>query len=332
MIGKSRPSISTDDLYNRISGEELLRRYVGVEYVPSLIHSPLREDEHRSFSLFYAQDNKTVLFKDHASGMAGDVVYLLALLWDCSREDVIYRVWDECDCTSRDIVPVQPKIMEPAEIQIKVRKAEKRDIDYWQRYGISKDWLRFAGIVPISHFVLVYGGRCLIYKADELAYAYTSPHGIKLYQPHSNIKWRSSQKKNYVQLYDKLPDHGHMVCVCSSMKDALCLWAQTGIPSIAPQSEGVSLPPAIVNDLKERFHRCCILYDNDEAGLGYAREAAKETGFENIVLPKFDGGKDVSDLYKLTDDKTEFKHNMILLFEKPTKELLTDCKDTELPF
>lgn len=330
MLSKGRPSISADELYDRISGEEMLRRYVGVEYIPSLIHSPLREDEHPSFSLFYSQDGTTVLWKDHASGKAGDAIGLLSLMWNCPREDVIHRVWFECDCPSRDSVPVKPRPPEPTEIQIKVRKATPVDINYWSSYGVPKEWLKFAGIVPISHFVLVNGSKCCIYKADDLAYAFTSDDGIKVYQPHhSSMKWRSSQRKGYVQLYDKLPESGHIVVVCSSMKDALCLWAQTGIPAIAPGSEGTYLPPAIVDDLKQRFHRCCILYDNDKAGQGYAREAALQTGFELITLPQFKGGKDISDLYKSLGDPTEFKHQMIRLIEGPTWAPETT---DELPF
>jgi len=330
MLSEGRPSISAEDLYNRISGEEILRRYVGVEYIPSLIHSPLREDEHKSFSLFYSQDGTTVLWKDHASGMAGDAIGLLSLMWGKPREEVIQSVWSECDCASRELVPVKPRPPEPTEIQIKVRKATKQDIEYWSGYGVPKEWLKFAGIVPISHFVLVCGSRCCIYKADDLAYAYTSDAGIKVYQPHHpTIKWRSSQKKGYVQLYDKLPSYGNIVVVCSSMKDALCLWAQTGIPAIAPGSEGTSLPPSMVDDLKQRFHRCCILYDNDKAGQGYAKEAALETGFELITLPQFNEGKDISDLYKSLGNPTEFKHQMIRLIDGPTQ--VPETTD-ELPF
>jgi hypothetical protein len=49
------------------------------------------------------------------------------------------------------------------------------------------------------------------------------------------------------------------------------------------------------------------MYDNDIAGIGYAKDAAKETGFTNVLLPQFDGGKDVSDLYKSLDNKEDFQ-------------------------
>lgn len=304
MISRGRMSMNADELYRHISGEEILKKYVGVEFVPSLIHSPLRHDEQKSFSLFY-NSRGVVLFKDHGSGLSGDVVELLALLWKCTREEVVTKVWNDCDCPSR--VPAPPQQQQPTSIQFKMRDWEQRDMDFWGKYGIMMPWLKMADIFPISHFVLVRGSNNTIYKADNLAYVFYHDKGIKLYQPYSQIKWLSTQKKNLVQLYERLPETGDKVCVCSSMKDALCLWANTGIPCVAPQSEGIPLPCSIVEDLRNRFTECYIMYDNDAAGIDYAKEAAKETGFTNVLLPKFKGGKDISDLYKLLENKDDFQ-------------------------
>lgn len=306
MISEGRPSISAAELYSRISSEDIIRRYVGVEFIPSLIHSPLRHDEHRSFSLFYA-GNGDVLFKDHATGISGDAIALLSLMWNCSRDDVVDRIWKECNCSSRDIVPVKQKEIIPTSIQIKPRDVNQRDVDYWNSYGIPRRWWKHAGIVPISHFVVIRGSQNMIFKADDYAYAFWSEQGTKIYQPYSQTKWMSSQRKDYVQLYNKLPSSGDIVCVCSSMKDALCLWANTGIPSVAPQSEGTSIPIAVSDALKARFKKQYIMYDNDKAGIGYALEAAKETGFINVELPQFSGGKDISDWYKSLTNKKDFQ-------------------------
>jgi hypothetical protein len=307
MISKGRLSLTADELYQRISGEEILKRYLGVEYVPSLIHSPLRNDEHRSFSLF-TKDNGVVLFKDHSSGLSGDTVMLLSMLWNCSREEAVNRIWNECNCSSRERVSLHQPSVVPTSIQFKTRNWEQHDIDFWGKYGITMPWLKKARIIPISHFVLIKGSNNVIFKADEYAYVFYSDNGVKIYQPYSvTAKWFSTQKGGNVQLFDCLPQFGDIVCVCSSMKDALCLWANTGIPSIAPQSEGISLPLSVVQDLNLRFTHRYIMYDNDIAGIGYAKEAAKETGFTNVLLPKFEGGKDISDYYESLTDKKDFQ-------------------------
>jgi DNA primase len=66
-----------------------------------------------------------------------------------------------------------------------------------------------------------------------------------------------------------------------------------------------------------------ILFDNDSAGLEDGRKLAEQTGFINLVLPKFEGGKDVSDLYK-TVGKEKFVQTINTLF--------ADYKDDDLPF
>ena len=42
-----------------------------------------------------------------------------------------------------------------------------------------------------------------------------------------------------------------------------------------------------------------ILFDNDETGLKDGVSLSKSTGFTNLILPPFEGGKDVSDYYKV---------------------------------
>ena len=55
-----------------------------------------------------------------------------------------------------------------------------------------------------------------------------------------------------------------------------------------------------INELKRRYKQVFICLDNDEPGLKDAQKLSEETGFTNVVLPKFDNeGKDISDAFKL---------------------------------
>ena len=100
------------------------------------------------------------------------------------------------------------------------------------------------------------------------------------------------------------------------MKDALCLWANTGIPAIAIQGEGYGISDTAVNELKRRYKEVFILLDNDKAGLIDGEKLSASTGFTNIVLPYFEGGKDVSDLYKTIGDKEQFREIILSLFNR----------------
>ena len=118
-----------------------------------------------------------------------------------------------------------------------------------------------------------------------------------------------------ISLWTKVPEYGDKICICSSLKDALCLWANTGIPALAIQGEGYSISNTAVSELKRRYKEIYILLDNDDAGLQDAVKLSESTGFTNIVLPKKYGEKDLSDLYHSLQDKERFKSIILGLFK-----------------
>ena len=67
-------------------------------------------------------------------------------------------------------------------------------------------------------------------------------------------------------------------------------------PSI--QGEGYSMSRTAIDELKRRYKKIYILLANDITGLLDGVKLAEETGLINIILPQFEGGKDISDLMK----------------------------------
>ena len=115
-------------------------------------------------------------------------------------------------------------------------------------------------------------------------------------------------------MWTKIPSFGDRVCICSSLKDALCLWANIGIPSVAIQGEGYSMSNTAINELKKRFKQVFICLDNDPPGLLDAQKLASKTGFINIVIPNEYHQKDISDLYKHLNNKQLFTNIFKKLF------------------
>ena len=141
--------------------------------------------------------------------------------------------------------------------------------------------------------------------------------GRKIYQPFNKngYKWSNRHDRSVISLWTKVPKEGDKICICSSLKDALCLWANTGIPSLAIQGEGYGMSDTAINELKRRFNKIYICLDNDEAGLKDGVHLANKTGFINVVIPQFKGGKDISDLYKVLGNKEQFKQTILSLFK-----------------
>lgn len=325
MISKGNKSFHFVDLDSlRISDADLASTYLGVTKVPCLIKSPFREDSNPSLQLS-SLDGEHIVFYDYGTKQGGNMVYLLSLLWQCDVKEVYLRLEENfqyrCDQTKKTKTK-KATINKSCDsmLHCKVRMWNKDDAAYWTSYGVNRKWLKFADVYPISHKIVEKNGKIFAFSCDKLAYAFVEFRDgkplMKLYQPlnKGNYKWQSKLNRNIISLWTKIPEKGKNIVICSSLKDALCLWSHVGVPCIAPQGEGYLLPNDVVKSLKERFENVYICYDNDTPGITDAKRLSEATGFQVITLPAFEGGKDISDYFKSLKDKRSFKSEMIKLF------------------
>lgn len=330
-FGTGKPSVTLEELLNKVSEFDVLNHYFGVSELPVIINSPLRQDRKPSFGL-YSSDGKRVHFVDYATRDRGGLWDLLGLYWGVSYIQVLTRVWEDLpnfsstnpvfnvkttDC-SREIVHKQPKSID---LKCKVRPWAKHDIEFWKSFGITLEWLEYADIYPISHKIVLKNGQEYVFGADKYAYAYVERKEgnitLKIYQPFNTkgYKWSNRHDRSVISLWTKVPEFGTRICICASMKDALCLWANTGIPAIAIQGEGYGMSDTAVSELRRRYREVYILLDNDEAGLKDGEKLSESTGFTNLILPNINGAKDVADLYKQLQNKELFKEIILGLFK-----------------
>lgn len=312
---KSKEPINLND----IDQLNLVSYYLNIKTLPILIHSPLREDKNPSFALF--SKNNKVYYMDFSTKDKGSIYDLLMKLWCCSFNECIERIQSDFKIIDLSYYKgFKNKVTLSAyKLNCIIREWEDYDIKYWESFGINLKWLKYSNVYPIKYKIITKDNNTFVYKADKYAYAYVefkdNKTTLKIYQPFNKdgFKWSNSHDKSVINLWTKLPNNGDKVCICSSLKDALCLWSNTGVPSIALQGEGYNMSDTAINELKRRFKDVYILLDNDEAGLKDAVKLSESTKFTNIILPKFEGGKDISDLYKIKGKK-EFKQIINQLF------------------
>lgn len=320
--------ISKEDILAKTTEASILQYYLGIKSIPIVMNSPFREDKKPSFGI-YTKDGSKIYFKDFANGESGDSFTLLSKLWGLSFRDTLIKIYT--DIPKFSVVAYVNKstnrgihISSDSELKCKIREWNKDDLDYWNSYGISKEWLEYADVYPISHKIIIKDGKKYTYAADKYAYAYVEKKEgkvtLKIYQPFNKkgYKWSNKHDSSVISLWTKVPLYGDMICICSSLKDALCLWANTGIPSIAVQGEGYSISQTAINELKNRYKSVYILFDNDPPGIEDGLKLSSITGFTNIVLPRYEeysNPKDISDLYKAINDKKKFKELMLNLFK-----------------
>lgn len=328
MISKGKKSYDYIDI-SHLNQADIAGYYLNIRSIPCLISSPLRIDKKPSFTLFEGVGGEIVYY-DQSTKESGTLIMLLSKMWNLSYIETINKIKNECsflENISTKGSKYQRRVTVRTtgyDLKCKVRNWEEHDIEYWGSYGISLDWLKFADVYPISHKIITNStnqNNIVVFKSDKYAYAYVEfkegKTTIKIYQPFNTkgYKWANRHDKSVISLWTKVPSFGDRICICSSMKDALCLWANTGIPSIAIQGEGYNISDTAVSELKRRFKNIFICLDNDEVGKRDAEILSQKTGFTNIVLPDFEGGKDISDFYKSLSDKELFKKTIINLFK-----------------
>lgn len=309
---------SVTEIMERVSHADLLSYYLGIDTLPVLINSPLRNDEHPSFFI-YSPDGSKVFYKDYATGDKGDIYSLLAhrdnltfsqLMRKISKEKKFQGKEGNFQVSSPSDKKFSPRT--PRELKVKIRDWQPYDIEWWQQWGISLEWLKYAEVYPISHKIIYKAGERYVIHAAKYAYVFVERKedtiSLKVYQPEvidRRRKWDNSNDGSVVGLWTKVPKTGDRLVICSSLKDALCLWANVGIPAIYVQSETTGLSQTAQEVLKKRYRHIFICFDNDAPGLLDGEELAFKTGFRNVVLPYFSEGKDISDLFK-AKGKEEF--------------------------
>ena len=322
MVSKGSRSTEPIDLSN-IREADIAAHYFHIDAIPYLMRSPLREDINPSFVL-YSPNGTEINYKDFGTKEGGTIWTLLTKLWNCSYNEVRERVYKTLGSSSPRLY-LDSINTAKTKIECKIRDWKPYDIEYWKSYGISLEWLKFARVYPISHKIITKYGKRMVFGADKYAYCFVeykdNKTTLKLYQPYNTngFKWCTNHDKSIISLWSKLPKEGNSVCICASLKDALCLWGNTGIPSVSLQGEGYNISITALQELHNRFNTVYICFDNDEAGIKDAKNLVNITGFTNIVLPKFSQGKDISDLYKSLSDKSQFKQIMINLFNYDTQ-------------
>ena len=317
MIAKGRPALDKDSILSSVSDIELLIKYFPqVTEVPMVISSPLRKDVHPSFRV-YSPDGTKIRWYDYVTGESGGMVDLLQRCYCKSFDEVLLMVSQDIPQHSTLVArksnqrTVRISSTESnCQVRSQRREWKESDFRYWESYGVPRRWLLHADIYPISYIFIMTGrGYVRTIKADEYAYTFIErKDGLvteKIYQPYNKqgMKWRSGHDSSVWDLWTKLPPRGEKCIITSSRKDALCVWANSGIPSVSLQGEGYSVKPQVMEELKSRFNKVFVLYDNDfgkEENYGRldGKKLAEEFGLIQIEIPDAYMCKDISDLYK----------------------------------
>ena len=322
-----------EDVYKHCNEYDLFRYYIGDFKLNKTMLSPLRKEHSASFSIFASGGR--ILFKDFLLGSGNIIKFVMLKFNYSSYREAINRIIHDAGLsnqfrtdliyTPKPVIKYNKKIDTIKNtVSIRTRKSQQYDLEFWQQFGITRETLNKYRVVPISHFFL--NNICI--KADKYAYSFIekkdNESSYTIYQPFSeNYKWAKSHDSSVFYGWSQLPSSGDRLIITKSMKDVMTINSLTGLPTVAMQNEVVKPKQHVINDLKNRFKECYLLYDNDWANAAkgkpnYGREfgklIAKEFGIKQIEIPDFIAekynAKDMSDLAK--NSEHEYVRIMLL--------------------
>jgi hypothetical protein len=317
------PIVYKEDILNHVNEYDILRYYFPKLKLDTANKSPLREDSVPSFGV--TMRTGFLYWRDFATGEAGNIWSLVAeamrtdftgALQIIARDFGIRKGADfKKIAASIKKVPIPKK--KQVEIGIRTRRWKLHDKEFWTQFGITKSTLENYLVSPINF--MFFNDEPV--KADRYSYVYRELKDevltFKIYQPFSKErKWISNNNQSVWEGWSQLPETGDLLIITSSRKDTMSIVDIAGLPAVALQGEAMKPKQHVVQQLKDRFKKVYVLYDNDfdnpkNPGRILGNKIASEFNLTQIEIPDDYKSKDFSDLVK-----THGKHKAKSVLQK----------------
>ena len=300
---KKKEPLTLDYILSKVNEYDIYASYIG-QFKPGLIYnSPFRKDTNPSFGVFLSKRTGKLLFKDHGSGVCGDVIKFVREITGISNyNDVLQEIVRKLKITNRTVLK-STKPIESKETIIGIVRQAFTEIDktYWGSYHITMPTLEKFNVHSIKYYLcngIVKG----IYKDENPMYAYKVYNNFKIYRPLGDkfTKWRNNLTDIDVQGYAQLPKKGNLLIITKSLKDVMVLH-EMGYNAVSPSSESTFIPDIVLNDLKKRFKNILICFDRDIPGVQNMRKVSLKTGLKGFLVHKSFKAKDISDAVKTNE-------------------------------
>ena len=297
---KKKEPLTLDYILSKVSEYDIYAHYLG-KFKPGLIYnSPFRKDSNPSFGVFLSKRTGKLLFKDHGSGVCGDIIkFVRELTGITNYNDVLQEIVNRLKITNKTVLKSTKPIESKETIIGIVRQPfTEKDKQYWATFNISIPTLEKFNVNSIKYYLcngIVKG----IYKEENPMYAYKVYNNFKIYKPLGDkfTKWRNNLTEYDIQCYAQFPKKGNLLIITKSLKDVMVLH-EMGYFAVSPSSESTFIPETVLNDLKKRFKHILLCFDRDVPGVTNMRKVSLKTGLNGFLVHKSLKSKDISDAVK----------------------------------
>lgn len=311
------PKITKEFLLLRNNEETYMTYYLGVPVTKKLFKSPLRIDNHTTCSYFRGKSG-TLYFKDFATGQCLDFVNVVMTKYNCNYFEALDIIAKDFGYKSGDkkqipIVKAQPRFEGTKQtfIQVEIKDFAEAELKWWNTFGITKDILKRFNVYSCKSVFL--NGSLHSQSLQHMpiyGYYFGKKENIeqwRLYFPRkTNFRFIGNVSSKIVQGYKQLPKKGKLLVITKSLKDVMAMYSY-GITACAPNSETIFMTDKMLEDLKQRFERIVVMYDNDKPGISAMRKLKKlYPELTYFFIPRRYKCKDFSDLRAMYGkDKTK---------------------------
>ena len=321
-LHKKEEVIDIKKLYKKVSDVEIYNHYLNGVKLNTMVNSPFRLDRHPSFVVYVK--NGECAHKDMGDcSYRGDAVDFVMQLFNINIKTALEKIYVDFGILEgvRDFKRV-PKIDLPVVediqhsfIQVTAKKWDKKSLEYWLQYGITKAQLIKEKIYNVKEWYLNRIKQFI--GEDELCFAYgfDNQEGFKIYYPlreKGQNKWFSNISTQVVENIKALNTISPVVIIVKSRKDRLTLqhfFPRLCILSVQNESNS-AFTKEFVELLKNKV--VYISYDTDPPGKKASLALTKTYGFKHINVPdafyKENGLKDWSDVYVVYGSRYIIEH------------------------
>lgn len=234
--------------------------------------SPFRKEKDPSFEFFINNKSGRLWWHDWGTGLKGNCY------------DFLERYSGELKSKPLTIKDEKKIIKEKV---ITIREFKKFELDYWHKFGITKNILEIFNVFAVDSIDGYKQFSCFIH--------YLKNKRFRIYAPYSKIKmwkhWGTMKSSDVFGLEQLKYSNKDVLIITKSLKDVMALFA-LGYPAISFLSETTKPKPSLMNALILRYKKIFILYDNDKTGMKFADDLAIKYNIPNFYLEKC---KDISD-------------------------------------
>jgi hypothetical protein len=294
--------LSVKNILNFLTEEEIFQHYLGFGAIETNNNSycnPLRNDNKPGCN--FKRGTSWLFFNDHAyPEYTGSCFHIVKKKHSCD-------FWTALRIVNKDfklgLDDGHVLTYTPVKLEIKVRKKDdtvrddvdikiktmpflEHDLKYWRTFGISKNTLDLFNVKSVFK-AWINDKYYHKYSLKEPMYAYLFDNRMKLYRPFSKkiVKWRNNCILSDIQGLLQLPDKGDILIITKSLKDVMVLY-ELGFNAIAPQSETPNFNEDLIEDLRKRFKKIVVWYDNDAPGVRNSILLTEKIEADYFNIPK----------------------------------------------